>query len=73
MLKVIVYVGRILGPFFFVMFTIIVSILLMTIFLGLLRESYVVADDQNHRITLVQSLLESAIAPYLGLVSAPSS
>ena len=42
--------NRILGPFFFVFFTSIVAVLLLTIFLGLLRESYVLADDQNDRI-----------------------
>jgi polycystin 2 len=62
--------NRILGPLFFVLFTSFVAIVLMTFFFGLLRESYVLADDQNNRITLVQSFLDSAIAPYLGFVSA---
>ena len=62
--------NRILGPLFFVLFTSMVAIVLLTIFFGLLRESYVLADDQNNRVTLVQSFLDSAIAPYLGFVSA---
>jgi hypothetical protein len=62
--------NRILGPLFFVLFTSFVAIVLMTFFFGLLRESYVLADDQNNRITLVRSFLDSAIAPYLGFVSA---
>eukprot|EP00277_Geminigera_cryophila_P017035 CAMPEP_0179457084 /NCGR_PEP_ID=MMETSP0799-20121207/40953_1 /TAXON_ID=46947 /ORGANISM="Geminigera cryophila, Strain CCMP2564" /LENGTH=216 /DNA_ID=CAMNT_0021257619 /DNA_START=82 /DNA_END=733 /DNA_ORIENTATION=- len=60
--------NRVLGPLFFVVFTSSVSIVLLTLFLGLLRESYVLADDQNGRMGLVQAFLESAIAPYLGLV-----
>ena len=108
--------NRILGPFFFVIFSSSVSIVLLAVFLGLLRESYVIrfvehrytharvirpagfegwdsveftkgkynsaqtcmcllthtaplgSDDQNDRIGHVQALLQSAIAPYLGLV-----
>ena len=63
-----IYSNRLLGPLFFVVFTSTVTILLLTVFLGLLRESYVVADDQNNRVTLLQAFLDSAIGPYLGLV-----
>ena len=63
-----IYSNRLLGPLFFVVFTSTVTILLLTVFLGLLRESYVVADDQNNRVKLLQAFLDSAIGPYLGLV-----
>ena len=63
-----IYNNRLLGPLFFVVFTSTVTILLLTVFLGLLRESYIVADDQNNRVALLQAFLDSAIAPYLGLV-----